>query len=108
MNFGRVRRVLGPERMTFRSLRGDDATVTLGDGPMKRRRFTAEEIRMIQERYAEEGPVPLALEMGRSENSVSSFAHRCGLHTARWMERQEGSASFPQPVPACDDVESGV
>lgn len=75
---------------------------------MKRRRFTAEEIQMIQERYAEEGPVPLALAMGRSEDSVSSFAHRCGLRTGRWMRRREGSASFPQPVPACNDAKSGV
>ncbi len=75
---------------------------------MKRRRFTAEEIQMIQERYAEEGPVPLALAMGRSEDSVSSFAHRCGLRTARWMERQDGSASFPQPVLACNDENSSV
>lgn len=75
---------------------------------MPRRRWTAHEIQMLQERYAGEGPVPLALEMGRSEDSVSSFAHRCGLRTARWMERQEGSASFSQPVPGCDDGESGV
>jgi len=60
---------------------------------MKRRRWTAQEIRMLQERYAEEGPAPLAIEMGRSEDSVSSFAHRCGLHTARWSKRLEADAS---------------
>lgn len=75
---------------------------------MKRRRFTAEEIRMIQERYTEEGPVPLSLAMGRSEDSVSSFAHRCGLRTVRWMKRQQASASFPDPIRACDDEDSGV
>lgn len=67
---------------------------------MKRRRWSAEEIQMLQERYATEGPVPLALEMGRSEDSVSSFAHRCGLRTARWLERQEADSSAPEPVAA--------
>lgn len=56
---------------------------------MKRRRWTAEEIRMIQELYVEEGPALLALAMGRSEDSVSSFAHRCGLRTRRWLEERD-------------------
>jgi hypothetical protein len=64
---------------------------------MKRRRWSAQEIQTLQERYTKEGPVPLALEMGRSEDSVSSFAHRCGLRTARWMERQVGNTAFPEP-----------
>jgi hypothetical protein len=58
---------------------------------MKRRHWSAQEIQMLQKRYADEGPVPLALEMGRSEDSVSSFAHRCGLRTARWVKRQEAT-----------------
>lgn len=66
---------------------------TSGDYHMKRRRWTAQEIQMLQERYAEEGPILLALEMDRSEDSVSSFAHRCGLRTTRWLERQEVSTS---------------
>lgn len=60
---------------------------------MNRRRWSAPEIQMLQERYAKEGPVLLALEMGRSEDSVSSFAHRCGLRTTRWLYRQEADSS---------------
>lgn len=56
---------------------------------MKRRRWTAREIQMLQDRYQDEGPKDLAQEMGRSADSVSSFAHRCGLRTHRWLERKE-------------------
>ena len=75
---------------------------------MERRRWTAQEIRMLQERYAGEGPVSLALEMGRSEDSVSSFAHRCGLRTARWLERQEAGTAFPEQVSSCGGVDAVV
>jgi hypothetical protein len=72
---------------------------------MRRRRWTAPEIQMLQERYAEEGPLPLALEMGRSEDSVSSFAHRCGLHTARWSKRLEADASaYGLAAVGCDSA----
>jgi hypothetical protein len=43
---------------------------------------------MLADRYPDEGPIRLALETGRSEDSVSSFAHRCGLRTRRWLERR--------------------
>lgn len=56
---------------------------------MKRRRWTAKEIQMLQDRYQDEGPNDLAREMGRSSDSVSSFAHRVGLRTFRWLDRQE-------------------
>ena len=73
---------------------------------MTRRQWTVQEIQMLQERYASEGPMPLALEMGRSEDSVSSFAHRCGLRTVRWLERQEANATTPEPVTACCGADS--
>lgn len=62
---------------------------------MPRRRWTAQEIQMLQERYAEEGPVPLALAMGRPEDSVSSFAHRCGLRTRRKLRHEDASGPVP-------------
>ena len=62
---------------------------------MKRRRWTAEEIQILQERYAEEGPIPLAVVMSRSEDSVSSFARRVGLRTVRWLEQQEANTTAP-------------
>jgi hypothetical protein len=71
---------------------------------MKRRRWTAEEIQKLQYRYADEGPVPLALEMGRSEDSVSSFAHRCGIRTTRWAERQDACTVESDHIPADSDA----
>lgn len=68
---------------------------------MKRRRWSAEEINLLQKRYASEGPKPLALEMGRSEDSVSSFARKCGLRMAQGMEWQEASTALPEAVPSC-------
>lgn len=48
---------------------------------------------MLRERYLDEGPNDLAEEMGRSADSVSSFAHRCGLRTHRWLERKDADIS---------------
>lgn len=59
---------------------------------MKRRHWTGPEIQMLRERYPDEGPNELAQEMGRSADSVSSFAHRCGLRTRRWLERKDVDA----------------
>jgi hypothetical protein len=67
---------------------------------MKRRRWTCPEIQMLTDRYSEEGPGRLAQEMGRSEDSVSSFAHRCGLRTQRWLERAEADLSTPELIEA--------
>ena len=63
---------------------------------MKRRRWTGQEIQVLAERYVEEGPIQLALELGRSEDSVSSFAHRCGFRTRRWLERVGAEQIMPQ------------
>ena len=63
---------------------------------MKRRRWTAQEIQMLQDRYPEEGPNELAQEMGRSADSVSSFAHRCGLRTTT-MAGAAGSHTLRTP-----------
>jgi len=71
-----------------------------GDHFMNRRRWSGREIQMLGERYADEGPRQLALEMGRSQDSVSSFAHRCGLRTRRWLKRKEADSSQPGPVAA--------
>lgn len=73
---------------------------------MKRRRWTVQELQMLQERYADEGPVPLALEMGRSEDSVSSFAHRCGLRTSRRLEREEAVSPALESVAVCCSADS--
>lgn len=67
---------------------------------MKRRRWTGPEIQMLRERYSDEGPNDLAQEMGRSADSVSSFAHRCGLRTRRWLERKEPDTSCTELVGA--------
>lgn len=56
---------------------------------MKRRRWTGPEIQMLSERYPDEGPFLLAEEMGRSVDSVSSFAWRCGLRTKRRSYRKQ-------------------
>jgi hypothetical protein len=58
-----------------------------------RRRFSGPEIKMLTDRYPEEGPIRLALEMGRSQDSVSSFAHRCGLRTRPKLGVQEPNSS---------------
>ena len=71
-----------------------------------KRRWTAQEIQMLQERYAKEGPIPLALEMGRSEDSVSSFAHRCGLRTTRWLDQYEAVSPARESVAICCSVDS--
>ena len=62
---------------------------------MRRRRWTVQEIQMLRERYPDEGPNQLAQEMGRSADSVSSFAHRCGLRTQRWLERLDAFTPSP-------------
>jgi len=97
---GESEEVFGPEQKTFRCLREDDATFTPGDGVMKRQRWSAQEIQMIQDRYPEEGPKQLAQELGRSPDSVSSFAHRCGLRTRRWLNGQEARLSPADPAGA--------
>lgn len=50
---------------------------------MRNRFWTGREIQMLADRYPAEGSVRLALELGRSVNSVSSFARRCGLRAKR-------------------------
>ena len=73
---------------------------------MRRRRWTGPEIQMLRERYPDEGPNDLAQEIGRSADSVSSFAHRCGLRTRRWLERKEAETSGTELVEAscCVDL----
>ena len=50
---------------------------------MPNRFWTGREIQMLTERYPVEGSGRLAQELGRSVNSVSSFARRCGLRAER-------------------------
>ena len=50
---------------------------------MPRRFWTSWEIEMLADRYQAEGSGRLALELGRSLDSVSSFARRCGLRADR-------------------------
>jgi len=65
---------------------------------MKRRRWRREEIQMLSDRYINEGPNLLAEEMGRSSDSVSSFAHRCGLRTRRWLQRRDAELDVAEPL----------
>lgn len=48
-----------------------------------RRRWAINEITTILERYPHEVPKRLALELGRTENSISSQARRYGQKTPR-------------------------
>jgi hypothetical protein len=61
---------------------------------MKRRRWTGPEIQMLSIRYGDEGPAQLAVELRRSEDSVSSFAWRCGLRTVRMSYRKPEPGSL--------------
>lgn len=63
---------------------------------MKRRRWTWPEIQMLRDRFLEEGPAPLALRLGRSEDSVSGFARRCGLRTQRRPYRRLQARPYPE------------
>ena len=71
---------------------------------MRRRRWSAQEIQILQDHYYNEGSNQIAQFLGRSVDSVSSFARRCGIRTRRWLERQESkmfspNISEPSPVP---------
>jgi len=90
----------GVNRLTLRFSWEDDAKITSGDHLMKRRRWTGSEIQLLQERYPDEGPNQLAEKMHRSADSVSSFAHRCGLRTRRWLGRSEAVMPVPDAVEA--------
>ncbi len=57
---------------------------------MTRRRWTGRDIGLLRERYPVEGPGKLTEELGRSEDSISSFARRCGLRTPRHPYRRKG------------------
>jgi hypothetical protein len=46
------------------------------------RRWTPQESALVSKRYAAEGPLPLAAELGRSPDSVSSLARRYGIASA--------------------------
>lgn len=56
---------------------------------MTRRRWTSRDIGLLRERYPVEGPGKLTEELGRSEDSISSFARRCGLRTSRRPYRRK-------------------
>lgn len=63
---------------------------------MPRRRWTSQDIGLLSERYPVEGPSKLAHELKRSEDSISSFARRCGLRTPRRPYRRK--AREPQDL----------
>ena len=50
---------------------------------MKRRRWTHAEIVTLLSRYAGEGPIRLAEELSRTEDSVNGLARRLGQRTPR-------------------------
>ena len=72
---------------------------------MNRRRFSWQEIQMLQDRFPMEGPVQLAEELGRTEDSVSSFARRCGLRTQRrpYRKTNEVTSNRAQTIPEESD-----
>jgi hypothetical protein len=75
----------------FQLWRGTKTTNTqpfFQEGSMFRRRWTPLEISWLLRRYPEEGPILLALDLGRSEDSVSSMAGRLGLRSEHRRARQ--------------------
>lgn len=64
---------------------------------MTRRRWTGREIQLLTERYFVEGPVRLAQELDRSEDSISGFARRCGLRTMRHSYGRRADRAGSQP-----------
>jgi hypothetical protein len=66
---------------------------------MPRRFWTGREIVMLAERYPAEGSGRLARDLGRSEDSVSSFARRCGLRAGRrTYQRRRVRTPSPQKL----------
>jgi hypothetical protein len=63
---------------------------------MRRIWMTAER-RLVLERYSLDGPATLAAELGRSVDSISSFARRYGQKSLRSRERQAASRSRGSP-----------
>lgn len=55
---------------------------------MFRRRWSASEVNVLLARYEKEGPAQLAVELGRSEDSVSSESHRLRLRSAQRRRKQ--------------------
>src|SRR4051794_24097386 len=55
---------------------------------MFRRRWSASEVHVLLARYEKEGPAQLAVELGRSEDSVSSESHRLRLRSAQRRRKQ--------------------
>jgi hypothetical protein len=55
------------------------------------------ERKRVLERYSLDGPAKLAAELGRSVDSVSSFAGRYGQKSLRSRERQAASRSRGSP-----------
>src|ERR1043165_7696773 len=72
-------------------------------------RWSAKEISLLRERYEEEGTAQLAMELGRSEDSVSGEARRLGLRFTQRRRKQGMSKAqrsravnihfFDQPSP---------
>ena len=60
-----------------------------------RKRWTGPEILAVIGRYPDEGPKRLATDLGRSEDSVSGQARRCGLRTPRRPYRRNPRAGGP-------------
>ena len=62
-----------------------------------RRLWIPTERRRVLERYSLDGPAKLAAELGRSADSISSFAGRYGQKSLRSRERQAASRSRGSP-----------
>lgn len=61
---------------------------------MRKRRWSAKEIDAIIRRYQHEGPILLAKELDRSEDSVTSQANRLGFVSLTRRQRQAQTRSL--------------
>jgi hypothetical protein len=63
---------------------------------MLRRSWTTEELLQLFERYQMEGPSQLAIDIGRSKDSVTSQARRFGLRKKRspYLRRREPKSAI--------------
>lgn len=55
---------------------------------MVKRRWSSREIEVVIRRYESEGPTPLARDLGRSDDSVTSQANRLGFFSLTRRQRQ--------------------
>jgi transposase-like protein len=81
----------------------DCKSITTDDAKfMERKLWTAWELRIVIDRYPNEGPQRLANELQRSKDAVSGVARRVGLKTRRKPYRRQfiDHQSIPKATPS--------